>query len=69
MKDQKTLLLVQEFCAAFKPGDGTGVLTARAEDVDWLIPGGSPLTVGLGFLYGLGLRLSNKASLGLYFDR
>ena len=69
MKEQQTLRLMQEFCSASKPGDGTGVLNERADDVDWLIPGGSPLTVGLGFLYGLGLRLSNKASLGLYFDR
>lgn len=65
MNEQQTLRLVQEFCAVFKPRDGT----ARADDLDWLIPGPSPVTVGRGCLYGLGLRLSHKASLGLYLDR
>lgn len=46
MKEQQTLRLMQQFCAAFKPGDGTGVLNARADDVDWLIPGGSPVNSG-----------------------
>jgi len=65
MNKQQTLRLVQEFCAVFKPRDGT----ARADDLEWLIRGPSPATVGGGCLYGLGLRLSHKASLGLYLDR
>ena len=63
MNEQQTLRLVQEFCAVFKPRDGT----ARADYLDGLIPGPSPVTVGC--LYGLGLRLSHKASLGLYLER
>lgn len=65
MNKQQTLRLVQEFCAVFKPRDGT----ARADDLDGLIPGPSPVTVGCGCLYGLGSRLSHKAGLGLYLER
>ena len=49
----------------FKPRDGT----ARADDLEWLIPGPSPATEGVAVSMVLGLRLSHKASLGLYLDR
>jgi hypothetical protein len=64
MNKQQTLRLVQEFCAVFKPRDGT----ARADDVDWLVPGPSRDSGG-DCLCGLGLRLSHEASLGLYLER
>ena len=50
MNKQQTLRLVQEFCAVFKPRDGT----ARADDLEWLIRGPSPATVGwLSLWFGL----------------
>ena len=39
MSEQQNLALVQEFYAALKRGDVTGLLNTLADDVAWFVPG------------------------------